>query len=524
MDDIVFPDDDHRNWFTVLEIIGKGSFGEVFRAMDDRYILTEMRFDEKKEIPLNSHFDDSVKHLYDDEPNIAEFLRTDDSNELSKYLAQFTFTSLMDFSKKYIKFQQDPKSRIQVLESLVTYREKVKDVANGQKTKGLVPKAVRMNFSKRPMVALKKLLLTGIPQKDVQESILTSNHEVFALSQLSCMTPVYTELTAESYLKNPAKQMDNSSFLEYPPIGVASKTIEVIMPLVDYFEEPNVARYLCYPYANGGDCKKLLYDIWLRVKGANENTFCFMPPLCVWFLFYSMSKALMICEEGRIINTDIKLENILYDSRKGFYYLTDFGLACLTHNSKCNKTSGSPTMFPPESAINPVRYHSGDMWALGISIWEFALGRNYDINANTINELFGKIIGGDTPDMELLKAKMPDTWKGRDLLIWLLEHIFYGTPEERPKPREIMAKIETLFRPDVAKFKEPTTVESYLWFENRNLLNKFINIPPQHSDYIPTVFSKRRVVKPVEKNIVRNFVAYTLKGKNVLTRPLALGT
>ena len=276
MDDIVFPDDDHRNWFTVLEIIGKGSFGEVFRAMDDRYVLTEMRFDEKKEIPLNSHFDDSVKHLYDDEPNIAEFLRTDDSNELSKYLAQFTFTSLMDFSKKYINFQQAPISRIQVLESLVTYREKVKDVVNGQKTKGLVPKAVRMNLSKRPMVALKKLLLTGIPQKDVQESILTSNHEVFALSQLSCMTPVYTELTAESYLKNPAKQMDNSSFLEYPPIGVASKTIEVIMPLVDYFEEPNVARYLCYPYANGGDCKKLLYDIWLRVKGANENTFCFV--------------------------------------------------------------------------------------------------------------------------------------------------------------------------------------------------------------------------------------------------------
>lgn len=104
--------------------------------------------------------------------------------------------------------------------------------------------------------------------------------------------------------------------------------------------------------------------------------------------------------------------------------------------------------------------------------------------------------------MELLKEKLPNTWKGRDVLILLLENIFYKTPEERPKPTEIMANIEMLFQSDVAKFKEPTTVESYLWFENRNLLNRFINIPQQHNNFIPIVFSKRRVLKPVEKNVV----------------------
>jgi serine/threonine protein kinase len=83
--------------------------------------------------------------------------------------------------------------------------------------------------------------------------------------------------------------------------------------------------------------------------------------------------------EAGISHQDIKLQNIMYDKRRGSYIYLDLGLACLKENFVNQHTCttsfiGTPYTFPPEvckqdaiiKTFGVIKAH--DIWALGIML------------------------------------------------------------------------------------------------------------------------------------------------------------
>lgn len=153
---------------------------------------------------------------------------------------------------------------------------------------------------------------------------------------------------------------------------------------------PNIVEYFGAFLSNGDinilmeymDCGSL--DLVLKKAGRIPE------PIISKITFGVLTGLIYLREKHQIIHRDVKPSNILVN-RRGEVKLCDFGVSGQLIDSMANSFVGTRSYMAPER-LNGCRYSvSSDIWSLGLSLLELAIGR-YPIPPpplEDITELFG---------------------------------------------------------------------------------------------------------------------------------------
>ena len=168
-------------------------------------------------------------------------------------------------------------------------------------------------------------------------------------------------------------------------------------------------------------------------------------------------------EVHRIIHRDIKPSNVLINSR-GEIKLCDFGVATETVNSIANTFVGTSTYMAPERIKGEAYTVKSDVWSVGLTIMESAIGRfpfdaaPGDPRQSTapmgILDLLQQIVLEPAPHLPESDAFPPS-------LHDFVAKCLLKDPAERPTPRQLYDKNEFL---QVAK---RTRVDMVDWASSR---------------------------------------------------------
>lgn len=90
-----------------------------------------------------------------------------------------------------------------------------------------------------------------------------------------------------------------------------------------------------------------------------------------------VADALDYAHKRQVIHRDVKPSNIIYDRETGMVKVTDFGIACLTDNSRTRTGTvlGTPSYMSPEQAAGKKLDGRSDLFSLGVTIYQLLTGR-----------------------------------------------------------------------------------------------------------------------------------------------------
>lgn len=164
-------------------------------------------------------------------------------------------------------------------------------------------------------------------------------------------------------------------YLTLDPAGVDefqreyANTIDLSCPYLltpEYFDVYRRRPFLVMKYCENGSSSKLVGSI-------NE--------VLLWQFIQDVANGLAVLhnQSNPIVHQDIKPDNILIDGN-GRFLITDFGIskrlrATMRRQSKRDVSSGAmPYMAPERFDSNPRLNTSSDIWSVGASIYELAMG------------------------------------------------------------------------------------------------------------------------------------------------------
>lgn len=161
-----------------------------------------------------------------------------------------------------------------------------------------------------------------------------------------------------------------------------------IVPLYDFWQDKNRA-FLVMRYIEHGS----VYDL-LRRRGVLtvQEASSFIQQI---------AGALHVAHEANIVHRDLKPANILVDER-GNAYLTDFGIAkqlSTKHGTIDDHVRGTMSYMPPEHLTDSVISPHGDIYALGILLYEMLAGK-HPFPTYPIAHLVQQKLLGDIPSLE----------------------------------------------------------------------------------------------------------------------------
>lgn len=143
--------------------------------------------------------------------------------------------------------------------------------------------------------------------------------------------------------------------------------------------DTSTALCLAMEYADGGELRELV-DKHIRLDELRARQ-----------LFHQIVSGVDYCHRMKIIHRDLKLENILLDS-KGNVKIADFGLSnSIKFGQKMDTNCGTPSYTCPEQ-IEKKEYAgaAADMWSLGVILYAMVCGY-LPFEANSVPALFEKI-------------------------------------------------------------------------------------------------------------------------------------
>ena len=158
------------------------------------------------------------------------------------------------------------------------------------------------------------------------------------------------------------------------------------------------AVYMCMEYMDGGSLDKI-YDQDPEIGGIDE------PQLAV--IATAVIRGLKVLKDvHHIIHRDVKPTNILCSAKQGTIKLCDFGVSGNLVASMAKTNIGCQSYMAPEriKSLNPdiATYTvQSDIWSLGLSILEMALGR-YPYPPETFDNIFSQlsaIVDGPPPKL-----------------------------------------------------------------------------------------------------------------------------
>jgi serine/threonine-protein kinase len=102
-----------------------------------------------------------------------------------------------------------------------------------------------------------------------------------------------------------------------------------------------------------------------------------LPLKDVFTIGIKVAEALDYAHEQSVVHRDVKPGNIIYDRDKGQLKVTDFGIACLTDNSKTRTGTvlGSPYYMSPEQIAGKKVDGRSDLFSLGVTLYQLFSGQ-----------------------------------------------------------------------------------------------------------------------------------------------------
>ena len=149
-------------------------------------------------------------------------------------------------------------------------------------------------------------------------------------------------------------------------------------------------------------------------------------------------------EAHRIMHRDIKPSNVLVNSR-GQIKLCDFGVATETVGSIANTFVGTSTYMAPERISGGAYTVKSDVWSVGLTIMELAIGRfPFDSGDAALED---RANAGPMGILDLLQTivhepapKLPKSEAFPSILDDFCAKCLLKDPAERPTPRELYDK------------------------------------------------------------------------------------
>jgi serine/threonine protein kinase len=139
-----------------------------------------------------------------------------------------------------------------------------------------------------------------------------------------------------------------------------------------YSFQDNENLYFILDYLQGGD---LRYHINRNKEFLTKNLNIFTEET-IKFIISNIILILEYLYNNRIIHRDLKPENLVFD-KKGYLYLTDFGIACKYNSSNNNiiHSGGTPIYVAPETLLKKSNNFTVDYFSLGIIIYELIFNK-----------------------------------------------------------------------------------------------------------------------------------------------------
>lgn len=96
----------------------------------------------------------------------------------------------------------------------------------------------------------------------------------------------------------------------------------------------------------------------------------------VFAIGIQVAEALNYAHEQKVVHRDVKPGNIIFDLDKGQLKVTDFGIACLTDNSRTRTGTvlGSPFYMSPEQIAGKKVDGRSDLFSLGVTLYQLFTG------------------------------------------------------------------------------------------------------------------------------------------------------
>lgn len=96
----------------------------------------------------------------------------------------------------------------------------------------------------------------------------------------------------------------------------------------------------------------------------------------VFAIGIQVAEALDYAHEQKVVHRDVKPGNIIFDLDKGQLKVTDFGIACLTDNSRTRTGTvlGSPYYMSPEQIAGKKVDGRSDLFSLGVTLYQLFTG------------------------------------------------------------------------------------------------------------------------------------------------------
>jgi len=168
-----------------------------------------------------------------------------------------------------------------------------------------------------------------------------------------------------------------------------------IVTIYDVGEEHDLA-YIAMDYIDG---KSL--DHYTRM----ENL---LPLESVYDIGIHIAEALDYAHERKVVHRDVKPANIMYDSNRHVLKIMDFGIACLTDNSKTRTGTvlGSPFYMSPEQIAGHRVDGRSDLYSLGITLYQLFTGQ-LPFNGDSMAALMYQIANERPPGIRKVRSDLP---------------------------------------------------------------------------------------------------------------------
>lgn len=121
-----------------------------------------------------------------------------------------------------------------------------------------------------------------------------------------------------------------------------------------------------------------------------------------------VAEALDYAHRQNVVHRDIKPANIIYDADKQLLKITDFGIACLTDNSKTRSGTllGTPAYMSPEQITGEQVDGRSDLFSLGITLYHLLTGK-LPFTGDSMAKLVYKITSEKPEDLRRLRPELP---------------------------------------------------------------------------------------------------------------------